>query len=1239
MIDCPSCGHPNRDGAKFCGACAASLALVIPCPSCGAPNPEGQRFCDKCAHELLPTAGAPAVPNAIAGGRYELLRLIGESSRRRVHLARDTRLDRDVAVSILNTAGLDEMEVARARREARAMGRLGEHPHIVTVYDSGEEDGRPYVVMQHMGGGTLAELLARSPGPGIDPDEAARIADEICRALEYAHRRGFVHRELSPAGVWLGRDGSIKLGDFALAAAVDRSRRDPRLNLYELGVVLYELVTGRRPGSPPTPPSEQDVELHPAFEKVILDLLEPSPEHRPGSAAAVREQLAEVLPAAQVAEQAAAEEIEEGLGRLGGVFVGRERELGQLRAAVEDACAGRGRVIMLTGEPGIGKTRIADELAVHATRRGAQVLWGRCYEGEGAPAYWPWVQVVRAYVWSRDSDALAAAMGTGAADIGQLVSDVRERLPGVPEPPPTEPDQARFRLFDAITAFLKNAAAAQPVVVILDDLHWADKPSLLLLEFLAREAANSSLVVLGTYREVELDPRHPLHQILAELRRDRMFERVELEGLAPGDVRALLEATSDEELGPDALRLAEVVDRETEGNPFFIREVLRHLQESGAIRRSGGRWESAESTIEGLGLPAGVREVIDRRLARLSPECEQVLMVGAVIGRNFGLDALEHTAGLPTDRLLEALEEALAAHVIEEVPERPGRYSFSHTLVRETIYEQLTGTRRVRYHRIIAEALEELYAGSVERHLPELAYHFREAALAGEIERAVEYTTRAGDHAAQLLAYEEAAGHYERALEVLDRAQAPDQPRRCDLLIALGEARTRAGDTAQARTSFQHAATIARELQSADRLARAALGFGTGLGGWGYTGLPDEALINLLDEALAALPGGENELRVRLMSRLAVELYYTPYVERRAEMSRQAVAMAQRLGGSEIQLVAQCGRHWAMVGPDGIDERIAAAKEIVRLADEAGDREMAFRGHQFHLATMLELGELEAVDAEIETCRALAEDLRQPIYLWQAAAFRAMRALMDGRLEEAERGGQDAFNIGRRGQAEVAAVLLGVQLLFLRSLQGRLDELERPIRDFVNAYPASSFRPSLAFVLTELDRMDEARAEFDAMAEGDFRKIHREGNWIISMAVLAMVSVALADHPRSAILYELLTPYAERLVVGNAGALCMAPVAHFLGMLAASLGRFEEAEAHFEAAMATGRRVQAPVFVAWTSYESGLALLARDGPEDRARGSALLTESFAESRELGMGRFVDRIRALDTASALRDRSP
>jgi hypothetical protein len=679
-------------GAQFCRGCGSSLTQTAPPTRTPTPQP------------------TPALPAAFADGRYQVQRFLGEGGRKRVYLAHDTKLDRDVAIAVIKTEGLDEAGLARVRREAQAMGRLGDHPHIVTAFDIGDEGGQPYIVSQYMAGGDLEGLLQQAENRRLPLDQALRIAVEVRHALEHAHSRGIIHRDLKPGNIWLTEDRTAKLGDFGLAVALDRSRvtqagmmlgtvaymppeqalgreADTRSDLYSWGCVFYEMVTGRPPflgddsvaiisqhiNTAPVAPSWHNPEVPRTLEALIMRCLAKDPDVRPESAAALPEALSAVMTTAPAAAKQTAEEANP-LDRLaGGVFVGREKEMDELRAGLEDALSGRGRLLMLVGEPGIGKTRTSEEFATYAGLRNAQVLWGRCYEGEGAPAYWPWVQVVRSYVHDRDPKELMSEMGPGAADIAQVVSEVRERLPGLPEPPALEPEQARFRLFDSITTFLKNASKGQPIVLVLDDLHWADKPSLLLLQFLARELRGARLMVLATYRDVELRRQHPLSQTLGELSREGLSQRILLRGLTERDVARFIEITSG--ISPPQA-LVDAVYRETEGNPFFVNEIVRLLVADGRLERP----EEVKSWS--VTIPQGVREVVGRRLDHLSEECNGVLTVASVIGREFGLDALERVSDVTNDRLLEVLEEAVAARVVAEAPRAVGHYSF--TLRRST---------------------------------------------------------------------------------------------------------------------------------------------------------------------------------------------------------------------------------------------------------------------------------------------------------------------------------------------------------------------------------------------------------------------------------------------------------------------------------------------------------------------------------------------------------------------------
>jgi len=1262
-LKCPSCRQENPEDATFCAGCGAGLRVV--CPSCGRASPPDASYCSSCGVLLAeappsrtPTPQpSPALPSSFASGRYQVKRFLGEGGRKRVYLAHDTKLDRDVALAVIKTEGLDAAGLSRVQREAQAMGRLGDHPHIVTVFDIGDEAGQPYIVSQYMAGGDLEGLLQQAENHRLALTRALRIADQVRQALGHAHERGIIHRDLKPGNIWLTRDGTAKLGDFGLAVALDRSRLtvegmmvgtvaymapeqalgrqpDARSDLYSLGCVLYEMVTGRPPflgddvvaiisqhiNIAPVAPSWHNPEVPRAFEGLIVRLLAKAPEERPESAAAVLEVMKAIMETATVVAGRAVEEEANPLDRLAsGVFVGREKEMDELRAGLEDALSGRGRLLMLVGEPGIGKTRTSEEMATYARLRSTQVLWGRCYEGEGAPAYWPWVQVIRSYVHDRDPVALMSEMGPGAADIAQVVSEVRERLPGLPVPPALEPEQARFRLFDSITTFLKNASKGQPIVLVLDDLHWADKPSLLLLQFLARELRGARLLVLATYRDVEVRRQHPLSQALGELNREGLSQRILLRGLTARDVARFIEITAG---AAPPTALVEAVYRETEGNPFFVNEVVRLLV-------ADGRLEHPEQvTSWSVTIPQSVREVVGRRLDHLSEACNRVLTVASVIGREFDLRVLEGVVGahgeapVSGDRLLEALEEAAGARVIMEVPRSADRYSFSHALIRETLYEELSTTRRVRLHRQIGEVLEKIYGDNLEPHLAELAYHFSEGAQGGDVDKAIDYARRAAERATSLTAYEDAAGHYQMALQALDVKEKPDDARRCELLLALGEAQNKAGDRDRAKETFLQAAEVARQRRDAESLARAVLGFAGVLGQWGVV---DERVTGLLEEALGALGEEDSALRASLLSRLGMELWFSGRPEPADLPSQESVEVARRVGDPKGLADALWIRYLVLGGPEHVEARLAAGAEIVRLADESGARDRGMYGHYVRIVALLELGDREAGYAEIEACARRAKELRQPQFLGWATLYQATRACMEGRFQEAERLNEETRALGERAQEPLLTQLHRWQTYQLRELQVGWGAIEVDLKEEIAESPAiPGLQIFLALMYVETGREREARDEFEDLAASDFADLPRDGQWFGNAAVLGEMSALLGDARRAATLYDLLLPYADRNVVDQGFASYYGSAARYLGLLATTMKRWEEAERHFEDALEMNARMGARPWVAWTQQQYADMLLRRGAPGDRERALRLATEALASAQELGMKPLVEK---------------
>jgi DNA-binding CsgD family transcriptional regulator len=915
------------------------------------------------------------------------------------------------------------------------------------------------------------------------------------------------------------------------------------------------------------------------------------------------------------------------------MFVGRQAEMGVLQAALEDALVGRGRLVMLVGEPGIGKTRTVREFVTHAGRRSALGLWGRCHESAGTAPYWLWVQIIRAYIRERDVAQLRAEMGSGAADIAALVPEVREQLPDLPLPLRFEdPEQARFRLFDAVTTFLYHAAQHHPLVLVLDDLHWADKPSLLLLEFLARELRQSRLLVIGTYRDMELSRQHPLSETLAELTREQPLQRLVLHGLNQEEVERFLEVTTD--ITPPRA-LVDTVYTQTEGNPLFLTEVVRLLVQEGELRPERLQQRQGVS----LRIPEGVRQVIGKRLNRLSPPCNQMLTIAAVVGREFALEELTRLIdGASDERMLEMLEEAVTARVIEEVPQAIGRYQFTHALIQATLYDEMAMVRRVRLHRRVGEILEEVYRTNLEPYLAQLAHHFGMAGQSGDVEKAITYAAHAGARASSLLAYEEAVRHYERALQTLERQAAVDEAQRCKLLLALGEAHRQAGAYLQAMDTFQRAADIASTLGLAEELAHAALGFEETT--W-RPGFPGDAAARLLARALAALGEEDSTLKARVLGSLARALVFTGAVEKVTVVEKQAVEMARRIGDPATLAATLEARFFSSRWrPEHIAARLASAAELIGLSQKTGNREIALRACNWRLFDLIELGDMQAVDKELAVLTPLVEELRQPFYLYIHATFQAMRAILMGHFEEGEQLAQQAFTIGQRLRGQDALGIFGVQMFTLRRAQGRLQELAPVVRRFVQMSPeTSTWRPGLALIYSELGLEQETRTEFEHLAAHDFADIPRDARWVACLVYLSEVCAFLGDAHRAAVLYQCLVPHdGYSLVIGPTAA-CYGAAAHYLGLLASTMCRWEEAQRHFADALAMNARMGAKPALAHTQYAYAKMLLARAQPDDRAPAMSLLDEALAISLELGMYTLEGRVVALRARVRSQPHSP
>ncbi|HYD50035.1 MAG TPA: AAA family ATPase, partial [Terriglobales bacterium] len=771
-------------------------------------------------------------------------------------------------------------------------------------------------------------------------------------------------------------------------------------------------------------------------------------------------------------------------------FVGRARELANLRGGLDSAVGGRGRLVLLVGEPGIGKTRLADEISALAPAHGALALWGRSWESGGAPPFWPWTQLIRALISHH------RRLGRPAPD---LPAPLAALLANRPTQPAAEPEQARFQLFTAVGDVLADAAAEQPLVLVLDDLHAADLSSLLLLRFLARDLRTQPWLMVGTYRDVEAAAQPAIATLLAEIAREG--ERLALGGLSRSETAAYIGAATAAQPKDGTV---DAVHHITEGNPLFLTEVARLLG-------SGCDPDRLRTAI-----PDEIRTAIRQRLSALSSAARRLLTIAAVIGRDVDRTVLEHLAAAELgENLLPLLDEVKRANALIEAPD--GNYRFAHLLVRDTLYEAAGSSERAALHRRAGEALEQLTRMAPTAHLAEMAHHFAEAAGAGEAVEAVHYCQRAGDHALTLLAYEEAARHYRRALACLE-LRPQDSTRhaeqRCQLLLSLGDAQWGAGELAAMRATFQAAAQTAEALPPQQRgalLARAALGLG-GRQQRAHVAY-DAAVVTLLEAAEATLPRHDSALRARVLARLAYALYAQPgSATRRQALCREAVAMARRAGDPHTLRWVLNDWRWALWGPDNLADRLRIADELIGMAERLGDRELLLTEHAWRLVDHLELGDIAAVRAELQVFTELADEIRLPWYHWYVSRFAALLATLEGRFAEAERLAADGLATAQRVQHQDSFLIYATQMMTVRVEQGRFDELETGLQGLVAQYPAVPvWRYLLAYLHAEQGWTAQTRQELDRIAGNDFVDVPDDYLRLPNLAYLAEVVAFLGD--------------------------------------------------------------------------------------------------------------------------------
>jgi AAA ATPase domain len=813
-----------------------------------------------------------------------------------------------------------------------------------------------------------------------------------------------------------------------------------------------------------------------------------------------------------------------------GRLVGRERELRGLRRAVDGALGGRGGLVLVSGEPGIGKTRLVAEAVAAASAGGARTAWGSCLAA--APPYWPWRQVLRAL----DAGDVVPALGGG-------------------DPPPAD-EGARFRLFESVGDRLRALGAEQPLVLALDDLQWADAASVRLLGVVARGLHTQAVLLLGTYRDAEVAPGHPVADLTGEL--GAALSVVPLHGLDVGDVELLLEEWGGG--GRVGRRVAAEVHARTRGNPFFVREVAHLL----------GQGDAAAPAV-----PPAVEELVRRQLAGCSPACEELVAAAAVAGSAAELGLLAAVRGGGAVELIGPAEEARARRILEAAG---AGYRFRHDLVREAVLAQLPGRRRAELHWALGDALERLPG---EDRLEEAASHQRKGVVAGDAGRAAATALRAARQAMAACAFERAVDHLAWVLDRAgDGAATVDE---VEVLLLLGDARLRSGDWASAGDAFERAALLARSRGRLQDLGRAALGFGVGLGGFEVR-LHDQRQIGLLEDAAALLADADSVVGAFVLARLSVALSYRSDPGRREELAGAAIAMAERTGDPAARAHALAAWCDVISGPADTERRLEAGADIVRLGREAGADELVLLGHRFRVVALLELGDVTGAEWEAAAFERVADRYRLPIVRWYVPLWRGMRALLRGDLAAAERHAAEAAAIGAEAGSGNAAVLAASLRVSMAHSGGELPpELAARLRADAESLLASD--PGLCVVRASLlglaileDDLAEMRRHLDALVAFGFGE--RDSEWLSTLCLAALACLALGDAEAGGALHELLAPFEERFVVVGIGAAITGWVGEVLGGLDRLGGRPRQAEARTRAAIDRYERIGAPLLAA-----------------------------------------------------------